>query len=234
MPVQIMYVASDEELAAAKESFYGHTAMSDDEEDFVDSVNRYIDRVDKFLHDRADEWLLLRRRDVITRGNNTNNYSESTVHIPKDVILNRTKAYNVVALVDFCSTVLQVYLVKRLLAFAHGCRANPRLIYRELCKRMQHVDTSAITAIDDYQYLVPSCSHVSTVYTVDAQYGLCACFSGQSGAFCKHQAVIHERFAVPFPDAPAVSLEDRHKLAGVALGSRCPDKDFFSFNARCQ
>ena len=166
-------------------------------------------------------------QDIITRGNNTNNYSESTMRVLKDIILSRTKAFNVVALVDFCSTVLQSYLVRRLLAFAHGRRADPRLAYAALCNKMREIDTSAATVVDEFRYLVPSCSRASTLYAVDAEFGLCACFSGQSGAFCKHQAFIHERFMIPFPNAPAVSVDDRHKLAVVALGSECPEKDFF-------
>jgi len=103
-------------------------------------------RVQKFL-ERGDEWLAVRRQDVIIRGNNTNNYSESTMRVLKDIVLSRTKAFNVVALVDFCSTVLQAYLVRRLLAFAHGRRTNPRLVYAELCDRMRRVDTEAIAVV---------------------------------------------------------------------------------------
>ena len=215
----------DADLTSAKNSFFEDVADTEDDE-FVDPVHKYKQRVQKFL-ERGDEWLAVRRQDVIIRGNNTNNYSESTMRVLKDIVLSRTKAFNVVALVDFCSTVLKAYLVRRLLAFAHGRRANPRLVYAELCDRMRHVDTEAIAVVDDNTYHVPSCSRASTVYTVDALFGLCACVSGQTGAFCKHQAVVHERFAVPFPNAPAVSLHDRHKLAVVALGSKCPGKDFF-------
>jgi len=219
-----MYAACDSDLETAKDAFFEDTASDDDE--FVDPLTNYRNRVEKFL-ERGDEWLLVRRQDIITRGNNTNSYSESTMRILKDIILSRTKAFNVVALVDFCSTVLQTYLVRRLLAFAHGRRADPRLLYAELCDRMRHVDTADVTFIDDFRYLVPSCSRTSTAYTVDAQFGLCACISGQTGAFCKHQAFVHERFSVPFPNAPAVALADRHKLAVLALGNKCPGKDFF-------
>ena len=128
---------------------------------------------------------------------------------------------------DSCSTVLEAYLVKRLLAFAYGRRADPRLVYTALCNKVKDIDTATATVIDEYRYLVPSYSRASTMYTVDAEYGLCACVSGQSGAFCKHQAFVHERYKIPFPNAPAVSIDDRHKLAVVALGSKCPRKNFF-------
>jgi len=77
-------------------------------------------------------------------------------------------------------------------------------------------------------YVVPSQSgKKSVLYSVDAEYGLCACPNGQNGAFCKHQAFIHERFNVTFPNAPAIRLEDRYKLAVLALGNKCPGIDFF-------
>ena len=221
---QMMYASSGEELASAQDSFFVDDSHEDD--DFLVPLRTYRTRVEKFL-ERGDEWLVLRRQEMLTRGNNTNNYSESTMRVLKDIILSRTKAFNVVALVDFCSTVLQAYLVRRLLAFAHGRRADPRLVYTALCDRMKDVASQTATVVDDYIFLVPSCSRASTIYTVDAEFGLCACASGQSGAFCKHQAFVHERFHIPFPNAPAVSIDDRHKLAVVALGSKCPGKDFF-------
>jgi len=80
-----MYASSQEELASAKDSFF-----VDEDDDFLDPLSNYRNRVEKFL-ERGDEWLLLRRQDVITRGNNTNNYSESTMRVLKDIILSRTK-----------------------------------------------------------------------------------------------------------------------------------------------
>lgn len=133
----------------------------------------------------------------------------------------------IVALVDFCSSVLQDYIVKRLLSFAHSRRASPRLHYDELCGKMRDVSTSHATVVDGQHYLVPSQRKQEILYTVDAQFGLCACPAGQTGAFCKHQAFVHERFQIPFPNSPAVTLEDRHMLAALALGDKCPHKDFF-------
>lgn len=219
----MMYAASDADLDEARRTFFND---ADDEDFESDPCQNYRNRVEKFL-DRGDEWLLVRRQNTFTRGNNTNNYSEASMRILKDIILQRTKAFNVVALVDFCSTVLQTYFVKRLLAFAHGRRADPRLHYKELCEKLRDVSTDSITVVDDFRYHVPSQSRKATMYSVDAEYGLCACPSGQTGAFCKHQAIVHERFNVPFPNAPAVGLDQRYKLALLALGSKCPNKEFF-------
>lgn len=70
-----------------------------------------------------------------------------------------------------------------------------------------------------------------------AEYGLCACQDGMNGNFCKHQAFIHKEYSIQFPNAPAVSTEDRHFLATVALGDDCPPVTFFTgfteFSANC-
>lgn len=136
-------------------------------DDETDAASRYKTRVTKFL-ERGDEWLMIRRQNTWTRGNNTNNYSEATVRIMKDIILQRAKAFNVVALVDFCCTVLETYIKKRLLSFAYGRRASPRLQYSELCEKMKSVDKNCVREIDEYRFLVPSQSRTHVLYTVDA------------------------------------------------------------------
>ena len=221
-----MYAKTESELEIAQTEFFGDDSDDNDSDD-VDPCDRYRERVRTFL-DRGPEWLTLHRQRLLIRRNNTNNYSEATVRILKDVILQRTKAYNVVALVDFCSSVLEDYMVKRLLSFAHCRRADPRLQYTELCRKMQDVSTASATVLNDKHYLVPSqTSRPPVMYTVDADIGLCACASGQTGAFCKHQAFVHERFNVPFPNAPAVGFQDRYMLALIALGDKCSGQQFF-------
>ena len=64
-------------------SFFEDDDNEDD--DFLDSLRNYRNRVQKFL-ERENELLLFRRQDIITRDNNTNNYSESTMRVLKDII----------------------------------------------------------------------------------------------------------------------------------------------------
>jgi len=47
-------------------------------------------------------------------------------------------------------------MVKQLLAFAHWRRADPRLQYTELCRKVQDISTASATVLDDKHYLVPS------------------------------------------------------------------------------
>lgn len=49
------------------------------------------------LWNRREEWCLPYRCDVVTRGNNTNNYCESSIRIFKDIVLQRCKVFNMCA-----------------------------------------------------------------------------------------------------------------------------------------
>ena len=60
------------------------------------------------------------RQKIVTRGHNTNNYAEATIRIMKDVVLQRQKAFNIVALVSFSTIVLSQYYEHRLLDCAYG------------------------------------------------------------------------------------------------------------------
>ena len=60
----------------------------------------YKESIEKFL-ERKQEWAKLFRMELLMRGHHTNNFAEATMRILKDIILERVKAYNVVALVDY-------------------------------------------------------------------------------------------------------------------------------------
>lgn len=56
------------------------------------------------LYKRRSEWALCLRVKLPVRGNNTNNFCEAGMRVIKDKIFYRTKAFNVVQLVDFLFT----------------------------------------------------------------------------------------------------------------------------------
>lgn len=74
----------------------------------------------KILLEIKEEWGLCFRQNLITRGHNTNNYSETSIRIIKDIVLQRTKAFNAVALVDYYCSVWEPYCKVRLMNFATG------------------------------------------------------------------------------------------------------------------
>ncbi|KAL3221922.1 hypothetical protein MRX96_029105 [Rhipicephalus microplus] len=86
----------------------------------------------------------------------------------------------------------------------------------------------AIQVVGQGQYIVPSATHPSSTYEVYADIELCTCLFGKQGAFCKHQALVQKKYRGLFPNAPALSTDDRYQLGQLALGEKCPPPKYFS------
>ncbi|KAL3187606.1 hypothetical protein MRX96_025096 [Rhipicephalus microplus] len=186
----------------------------------------FVSRVLTFLR-RQEEWVQLYRLDVLTRGHNTNNFAEATIRVLKDIILNRVKAFNAVALVDSVALVWEKYFESRILRHAYSRVAAHQLLYKRLLSRMLKDTAEAIQVVGQGQYIVPSATHPSSSYEVYADIGLCTCHFGKQGAFCKHQALVQKKYGGLFPNAPALSTDDRYQLGQLALGEKCPPQDIF-------
>lgn len=200
---------------------------AEDEEDLKEAVKNIFNIKDEFpvfvkrfenYFKRKSEWVLLYRHDIITRGNNTNNYAEACKRVLKEIILHRTKAYNVVALVEFICQVWEEYLVLRILDHAHNRCDNIQRNFSKLCSRSISINIDEIIKISDTCYTVPSTSTADSVYTIDVQCGVCNCYVGYIGAFCKHQAFLHKNFNLSLPNAPPISMNERYILGQLALG----------------
>ncbi|XP_042913687.1 uncharacterized protein [Parasteatoda tepidariorum] len=175
---------------------------------------------------RKSEWLLLDRQTLITRQNNTNNFCEATIRILKDVVLCRTKAYNIVALTDFCISVWNSYLKQKLMAFAYSRRGEVVLLYNNLNKKTQSLSEENLKEESEHLYTVKSADG-KNIYTVNVEHGVCTCEAGASGAFCKHQFFVMKTKGMSLPNAPPISANDRYRLAKLALGAKSPDPSFF-------
>ena len=55
------------------------------------------------------------RQDILTRGNNTNNYAEAGIRIIKDQVFSRIKAYNLIQMFSFITESMDVYYQRKLL-----------------------------------------------------------------------------------------------------------------------
>ncbi|KAL5238868.1 hypothetical protein ACI65C_006278, partial [Semiaphis heraclei] len=62
--------------------------------------NNFVQRFERNFN-RKEEWIKLYRLHILYRNHETNNYAEASIRVVKYILLSRTKAYNVVALVDF-------------------------------------------------------------------------------------------------------------------------------------
>lgn len=59
-------------------------------------------------------------KNLITRGNNSDNYTESMINIFKSVVLQRMRAYNFIELFKFITEDLQMYFQRKLFALPFG------------------------------------------------------------------------------------------------------------------
>ncbi|CAN8016752.1 unnamed protein product [Ixodes persulcatus] len=105
--------------------------------------------------------------------------------------------------------------------------ASHQVVYKRLLSKMPQGAAESIQPLGDKLYAVPSATRHDVVYEVAADFGACSCPVGKQGAFCKHQALVHETFGGWFPNAPPLTTEDRHRLGKLALGDKCPPWEFF-------
>ena len=183
----------------------------------------------EYLHhwwNRRQLWCLAWRSSQ-HRGHHTNNFAEVTVRLYKDIVLCRAKAYNAVSLVDFTVKVMENYYRHRLRDFANGRISAQHLFMDRLRAKSSYlVSCDQITDYNDGKYGVPN-SDGTELYIVDLCLGCCTCRHGMTGKFCKHQSAVMHLFNAAFPNAPGVTAEDRHKIAYIALGDKCPAAEFY-------
>lgn len=167
------------------------------------------------LWNRRVEWCVAYRLDLLTRGNNTNNITEASIRILKDIILQRCKAFNACALVDFITSIFENYFQRRIISYANT-RKTKDSIYAMFVKTAKTIKN--IARVNDYEYSVESATIPNTFYTVRADAGVCDCEAGKCGKFCKHLCSIEQKFGVIFPNSPRLSVNDRISLARIAMG----------------
>lgn len=172
---------------------------------------------------RKEEWCLCFRKNVMTRGNNTNNFVESSIRIFKDIVLQRCKAFNMCALVDFIVNVFESYHKRHILSFANNRSTKNNFLYMKFCQKIQNMH---VQKINEYIYSVSSNTDQSLIYTVDIDLAMCDCPYGSSGKFCKHLCAVQEKCGIVFKNAPLLTSNDKKMLAKLSLGYDVSE-DFF-------
>jgi len=188
--------------------------------------NNFVQRFEK-NYNRKEQWIKLYRLHILYRNHETNNYAEASIRVIKDILLCRTKAYNAVALVDFIVNVGENYFTLRLLDHAHDRHSEFHRLYSKLCSKIGHIVKDDVKQINNCTYSIPSESSPKIVYIINTEIGICSCKIGCAGAFCKHQAWIHENLKIQLPNLPPITLIERHALGILALGDKCPEAAFF-------
>lgn len=70
--------------------------------------------------------------------------------------MQRMRALNVVALIEFVIDVLEKYYTKRLLDHAHLRHTKHSILNDKLLKRTEHIDVEKVVMLDDNLFQVPS------------------------------------------------------------------------------
>lgn len=168
------------------------------------------------LWTRKSEWCLVYREHLVTRGNNTNNFCEASIRIFKDVVLQRCRAFNSCALVDFICNVFDGYHKRRLIEFANS-RRDQKLSYH-YAKFLNKIDTTQIMKRNDFEYKVTS-KKGDDIYTVNVKWQTCDCDYGRGGRYCKHMCAVEVKYNIQLSIRPLLSVEEKTKFAKVALGT---------------
>ena len=171
--------------------------------------------------DRRKEWPLPYKGKLRTRGNNTDNYTESMIFVFKCVVLRRMRAYNLIELFKFITEDLEMYFQRKLLSLAFGKPQNLHLVSRWCWRSASSVSQSTIT-IDEKnpsKFHVPSREDNNIIYTVDCTIGTCTCPKGTNGNVCPHQAAVALKFGISNINFVPQTAKERFNLAILAVGN---------------
>ena len=166
---------------------------------------------------RKSAWCIALRASLSTRGNNTNNFVEASIRIFKDIVLQRCKAFNAAALIDFISVTFESYHKRRLLQFANSRSTKPTLAYNKFVERSKSL---VVSCVDSDTFEVGSSKNNGTTYTVHAEIGHCECTAGQGGAFCKHICAVELQNSTIARFSPKLTSSDKALLAQIAFGKK--------------
>lgn len=200
----ILYGSSDEEC----EELYNDLVTNNT----YDNFTKYVTK----LWERKKEWCLSYRKESPTRGHNTNNLVEASIRVIKDIILQRCKAFNVVALTDFVTEILENYHVRRLLSYANNRQSKNNIMYNSVLKRTVGLD---VIKVDEFTYHVSSSKDKNMFYTVSAKYAFCDCHQGSGGVYCKHLCAVQNTEQLHIFTCPKITPFDKQNFAYIATGN---------------
>ncbi|XP_059425987.1 uncharacterized protein LOC132160262 isoform X2 [Carassius carassius] len=168
------------------------------------------------LYSRRESWALSYRRDLPTRGNQTNNYVEAAMRVLKDKILHRTKAFNLPQLFNLFITRLEMYYEARVTDVALG---HWEAFHRSRFLATQsNIKASDISQVGEKKFQVRSSTSGHT-YTVDMELELCTCPVGHSGAPYKHQAAVVQNYNITSINFLPTTAEMRAELLKITKAS---------------
>ena len=107
---------------------------------------------------------------------------------------------------------------------------KPYLLYQKIKDRaaeLLHRCPEAVIKLADESYDVKSSKSPNITYNVQSALGFCSCFSGSQGGFCKHQAAVHIKHNISFPNCPTLTADEKKILYHISTGSEDIPCSFF-------
>lgn len=180
------------------------------------------------LFHRKTEWALCYRRDLVTRGQNTNNISEAAMKVMKDNVLNRMKACSPVHLFNICITEYIEYYTDKLLSIING--TIPAYIQRRAKLFHNKMLNLVLEKKDEengvFQVLNTGNGNRSTVHI---NLGLCSCYIGMNGAICKHTTFVSQVMKIVHHPLVSPSNEQEKKtIFFIATGRVDVQEEWFA------
>ena len=195
--------------------------------EIVKKYPQYISHIQS-LWPRRKEWAHCYRKRILVRGNHTNNYSEASMKILKELVFSRVKAYNMVQIFHFLSETFENYYCRKLLSISNN-RLDTYVALRYQGLYSKKISKDGITEIEnDAVYTVNSSTQRGVFYTVDMTVGVCTCPQGVDGSPCTHQAAVVLHYGTPSINCiPSLSPHVRRIYARIALGEKAEEKTSF-------
>ena len=165
----------------------------------------------------------MRYRDQLpTHGNNTSNIVERSFRVEKDNCFNRTKAYNVVEVLDIKLDDHEHYR-RRLINLGNG---NTQQFQKSKYKpKKTSIKKEEIQDLGDGVYAVQSQSDSEIWHTTNLWSGYCTCMGGRNRGPCVHKHAIAEHFQTSmFSVLPSMDANMRALCHLIATGTAQEDE----------
>ena len=222
MVKDLLFAKTSEQLHAAKNRI--------DHNEKVQQNKLFKNRLQKYW-ERHDEWCVCIRKDIMTRGNNTNNYSEQAIRITKDIIFDWLKAYNAVQMFHFVTKTMEMYYKRRLHALSSN-RLDHFVALRFTISgaKADSVPLHTIHTTESADvFEVDSRTDKTLTWIVDLSAGTCTCPRGRQGQPCAHQlsaSLQYRRHCLN--KIPTSSPVGRQLYAQIAVGKEAMPLEFHS------
>ena len=211
----LVYAESDAEYDEAK------AALEEDE--IVAKYPQYLRHLERRYFPRHEEWSIsVRYRDQLpTHGCNTSNIVERSFRVEKDNVFNRTKAYNVVEVLDIKLDDHEHYR-RRLINLGNG---NIQQFKTSKYKaKKTSIKKSQIQDLGDGLFAVQSQSDSDIWYTTNLWSGYCECMGGRNSGPCVHKHAIAQHFQTSmFSVLPTMDANMRALCHVIATGTAQED-----------